>query len=174
VKAQPTTGALDTLSRIVFAVIATILLLLALALAGDAAFQFVMAIWTGQGIGEAALVGIGYVVVSVATFEISKYVIEEEVVRGREMRVASEARRSLTRFISTIAIAIFLEGLVVVFRVGKDNVPHLIYPTALLIAGILLILGLGVYQRLSAIVEEEVEEKDIADEKEERRARRKS
>jgi hypothetical protein len=114
------------------------------------------------------------VVVSVATFEISKYVIEEEVVRGREMRVASEARRSLTRFISTIAIAIFLEALVVVFRVGKDNVPHLIYPTALLVAGILLIIGLGVYQRLSAIVEEEVEDKDIADEKAERRARRKS
>ena len=40
--------------------------------------------------------------------------------------------------------------------------PQLIYPTFLLIAAILIVVGLGFYQRLSANVEEHVEERDIA------------
>jgi putative Mn2+ efflux pump MntP len=79
-------------------------------------------------------------------------------VRGRELRVASEARRSLTRFISTIAIAVFLEALVIVFRVAQEDVTKLFYPTFLMIAAILLVLGLGVYQRLSVAVERQVEQ----------------
>ncbi len=145
---------LETLSRVVFGAIATILLLLALVLAGDAVVQFVRAAVVGGEVTEAALSGIGYVVVSVATFEIARYLTEEEVVRGREARLASEARRSLARLVSTVAVAIFLEALVIVFHVGKENVPQLVYPALLLIAGILIVLGLGVYQRLSASVEE--------------------
>jgi hypothetical protein len=99
-------------------------------------------------------------VIAIAVFDVSKYLFEEEVVRSRELRAASEARRSLTKFISTIAIAVFLEGLVVVFRVSKENVPEMVYPTLLLVVGILIVLGLGVYQRLSASVESEVEQRD--------------
>lgn len=145
-----------------FGAIATILLLLALVLAGDAVLQFFRSAWVGGEVTDAALIGIGYVVVAVATFEIAKYLTEEEVVRGREMRLASEARRSLTRLISTVAVAIFLEALVTVFRVGKDDVPLLIYPTLLLVAGVLIVVGLGVYQRLSVGIEDRVEERDVA------------
>jgi hypothetical protein len=104
------------------------------------------------------------VVVSIATFEIARYLTEEEVVRGRgrESLIASKARRSLTRLVSTVAVAIFLEALVIVFHVGKENVPQLIYPTFLLIAAIMIVVGLGFYQRLSAGVEEHIEEEDIA------------
>ncbi len=100
--------------------------------------------------------------VAVATFEIARYLTEEEVVRGREIQLASEARRSLTRLVSTVAVAIFLEALVIVFHVGKENVPQLIYPTFLLLAAIVIVVGLGVYQRLSASVEEQVERRDLA------------
>lgn len=156
---------LEPASRVVFATVAAILMLLAIVLAADALFQFVRAAWTGGAVGVAALVGIGYVVVAVAVYDVAKYLIEEEVVRAREMRVASEARRSLTRFISTITIAVFLEALVTVFRVSKENVPQLIYPAILLFVGILLVLGLGLYQRLSVMVEKEVGPKDLAEEK---------
>ena len=96
-------------------------------------------------------------VVSIAVFDVAKYLVEEEVVRGRELRVASEARRSLTRFISTIAIAVFLEALVTIFRVTQEEVTKLLYPTFLMISAILLVLGLGVYQRLSVSVERQVD-----------------
>ncbi|MGA8292852.1 MAG: GNAT family acetyltransferase [Rhodoplanes sp.] len=152
----------EPLSRIVYGVIAIILLLLALVLAGDAVFQFFREALVGGEVTEAALGGIGYLVVAIATFEIARYLTEEEVVRRREIQLASEARRSLTRLVSTVAVAIFLEALVIVFHVGKENVPQLIYPTFLLIAAILIVVGLGFYQRLSANVEEHVEERDIA------------
>src|SRR5919201_2133889 len=95
----------DSASRAIFAAAAGILMLLSIVLAADALIQFITALWSGTGVGIPALTGIGYVVVAIAVFDVAKYLIEEEVVRGREMRVASETRKSLTRFISTIAIA---------------------------------------------------------------------
>ena len=133
---------------------------LALVLAGSAVSDFIMAAWAREHVGLSALSGIGYVVVSIAVFDVAKYLFEEEVVRGRELRVLSEARRSLTRFISTIAIAVFLEALVTIFRVSQESVDELLYPTALLLSAIILVLGLGIYQRLSVTVERQVNDGD--------------
>jgi hypothetical protein len=155
----------DNLSRAIFGIAALILMLLAIMLAWDAVAQFVRILWSGQSAGISALTGIGYVVVSIAVFDVATYLIDEEVVRDREMRAASETRRSLTRFISTIAIAVFLEALVTVFRVSQDDVEKLIYPTLLLIAAILLVLGLGAFQRLSVSVEKQVEHRDLEEKK---------
>jgi uncharacterized membrane protein YczE len=152
----------DSLSRWMFGIAAVILMLFAIAMTVDAVVKFLSALLSRGDVGLAALSGIGYVVVSIAVYDVAKYLIEEEVVRGRELRVASEARRSLTRFISTIAIAVFLEALVTIFRVSQGNVTELFYPTFLLISAILLVLGLGVYQRLSVTVERQVELGDKA------------
>ncbi len=103
--------------------------------------------------------------IAVAVFDVAKYFVEEEVIRGREMRLASEARRSLTKFISTIAIAVFIEALVMIFRQGGQDIAMVLYPAAIMLLGVLIILGLGVYQRLSAGVEQQVEAKDKMDEK---------
>jgi hypothetical protein len=155
----------DNLSRAIFGIAAVILMLLAVMLSWDAVAQFARILWSGQSAGISALTGIGFVVVSIAVFDVATYLIDEEVVRDREMRAASETRRSLTRFISTIAIAVFLEALVTVFRVSQDDVEKLIYPTFLLIAAILLVLGLGAFQRLSVSVEKQVEHRDLEEKK---------
>jgi hypothetical protein len=49
-----------------------------------------------------------------------------------------------------------------VFRVSRESVTEILYPTALLITAILIVIGLGGYQRLSADVEQKVENKDRA------------
>jgi hypothetical protein len=152
-KTRDLDGTFDFISRAIFGIAAAVLALFALVLAGSAVSDFIVAAWGRQHVGLSALSGIGYVVVSVAVYDVAKYLVEEEVVRGRELRVALEARRSLTRFISTIAIAVFLEALVTIFRVSQENVEQLLYPTALLVSAIMLVLGLGVYQRLSVTVE---------------------
>ena len=105
--------------------------------------------------GDALLGAIGYVVIAVAVFDVAKYFIEEEVIRGREMSIASEARRSLTKFISTISIAVFIEALVLVVRVSKQDVDKMFYPTLLLLTAIIIVVGLGVYQRLSVVIEKQ-------------------
>jgi hypothetical protein len=155
--------AMDVLSRVAFATASLVLMAMSLALSVYGAVAFFIAVRTSwSDAGDALLQAIGYVVISLAVFDVAKYFIEEEVIRGRELRIASEARRSLTKFTSTIAIAVFIEGLVIVFRVSKQEVEKMIYPTALLVTAILIVIGLGIYQRLSAAVESQVDDRDKA------------
>ena len=157
-------GIIDFISRGVFGIAAAVLMLIALALSIYSAALIVNALRGPWGeAGSALLESIGYVVIAVAVFDVAKYFMEEEVIRGREMRLPSEARRSLTKFISTIAIAVFIEGLVMVFRQGGQDIALILYPAVILFTGILIILGLGLYQRLSADVEQQVEAQDRVD-----------
>src|SRR6476469_10761221 len=157
------TGAMEFISRGVFGIASLVLMLIALALSVYSAGLILGALrgpWADAGVG--LLESIGYVVIAMAVFDVAKYFVEEEVIRGREMRFPSEARRSLTKFVSTISIAVFIEGLVLVFRASKQSLPDMVYPTALLLTAILIVIGLGIYQRLSADVEEKVGEQDKA------------
>jgi hypothetical protein len=160
------TSLMDFVSRAVFGIASAVLMLIALALSLYSAALTMGALagpWSEAGSG--LLESIGYVVIAVAVFDVAKYFVEEEVIRGREMRLASEARRSLTKFISTIAIAVFIEALVMVFRQGNQDIALVLYPAVILLLGVVIILGLGLYQRLSADVEQQVEAKDKVDEK---------
>lgn len=144
----------DFIARIAFGIASTALMLLAGALIVYAGFQVGHAFWIPESaVGGALLEAVGYTVIAIAVFDVGKYLLEEEAIRGREMRKAGEARRSMTKFMSTIAIAVFLESLVAVFAASKDDVSNMIYPTFLLLSGVALVVGLGVYQRLSVEVE---------------------
>jgi len=147
----------DLVTRAAFGLASIALMLLALALMIYAGMQVIGAYRQPDAdVGPTLLEAIGYTVIAIAVFDVGKYILEEEAIRAREMRHAGEARRSMTKFISTIAIAVFLESLVAVFEASKTDVRTMIYPTLLLFAGVALMIGLGVYQRLSATVEKEV------------------
>lgn len=157
------TRIIELLSRLAFACASLVLMAMSFGLVIYGGVEVVTGLASSWADGGAALLSaIGYVVIAIAVFDVAKYFVEEEVIRYREMRNAAEARRSLTKFISTISIAVFIEGLVLVFRVSKENVMDILYPTALLITGIVIVVGLGVYQRLSADVEQKVGAKDTA------------
>ena len=154
------------LTRAVFGGASLLLLLAAPALIGFGVKDALETIRApGQSGAEAVLDVLGYVIVAIAVFDVAKYIFEDEVRRGNERRSAAEARRSLTKFLSTIVIALFLEALVVVFKTAREDVSQLIYPTALLIAAVLVLVGLGACQRFSASVEEKVGEDDEAEER---------
>jgi hypothetical protein len=149
---------MEFISRVAFASASLVLMAMSFALVVYGVVEIVatgLASW--KDAGSAILSAIGYVVIAMAVFDVAKYFVEEEVIRGREMRAASEARRSMTKFVSTIAIAVFIEGLVIVFQASKDDLPKMLYPTALLLTAVLIVIGLGIYQRLSAEVEKIVE-----------------
>lgn len=151
----------EKITRFAFGVVSVILMLLAAGLVAYAVTEVVGSFQVdGPAVGAALLEAVGYTVIAIAVFDVGKYLLEEEAIRAREMRRASEARRSLTKFISTIAIAVFLEALVSVFEASKEDVNKMLYPTLLLFAGVAIIVGLGVYQRLSASVENEVDDDD--------------
>ena len=150
---------IEGLSRAAFLVASLALLLLAASLIGFGAYEvFRAAISPEPMAGGELLQAVGFVIIAIAVFDVSKYLLQEEVLRPRELRNAGEARRSLTKFVSTIIIAVFLEGLVTAFESGREDVTALLYPTLLLATGTLLLVGLGVFQRLTASVEVQVHE----------------
>ncbi|WP_295208465.1 GNAT family acetyltransferase [uncultured Brevundimonas sp.] len=154
------------LTRAVFAFASLLLLLAAMALIGFGVKDALAGIGSPDKSGaDAVLDVLGYVIVAIAVFDVAKYIFEDEVRRGNEKRSAAEARRSLTKFLSTIVIALFLEALVVVFKTAREDVAQLLYPTALLVASVLVLVGLGVFQRLSATVEEKVGDDDEAEDR---------
>jgi putative Mn2+ efflux pump MntP len=150
----------ETGTRFAFSIIALVLALFALTMSAYGIGRTFYALFFWEDFGDAVLRGVGYIVISIAVFEVAKYLVEEEVMRGREMRSPGEARRSLTKFISTVSIAVFLEALVTVFRVSHTDVADLIYPALLLLTATIMIIGLGVFQRLSAIAEQQIGSKD--------------
>lgn len=154
------------LTRAVFAFASLLLLLAAMALIGFGVKDALEGIGSPDKSGaDAVLDVLGYVIVAIAVFDVAKYIFEDEVRRGNEKRSAAEARRSLTKFLSTIVIALFLEALVVVFKTAREDVALLLYPTALLVASVMVLVGLGVFQRLSATVEEKVGDDDEAEDR---------
>lgn len=161
------------LSRAVFAGASLLLLLSAMALIGFGVTDAIHSIRSPEKSGaDAVLDVLGYVIVAIAVFDVAKYIFEDEVRRGNDKRSAAEARRSLTKFLSTIVIALFLEALVVVFKTARADVSQLIYPTALLLASVLVLVGLGAFQRFSATVEEKVGDDDEAEERKDKARRR--
>jgi hypothetical protein len=145
------------LTRTVFGAVSVALLIVAGGLIVYATSQTLRAFDAAdQDVGEALLNAVGYIVIAVAVFDVAKYILEEEVIDPAQMRNAGQARRSITKFISTISIAVFLEALVVVFQTSKGNVALMLYPTLLLFGGVAMIVGLGIYQRLSASAERDV------------------
>ena len=87
---------------------------------------------------DASLDAIGLIVVSMAVFDIAKYLYDEQVLRDLQLRSPGEARETLTKFLVIITIAVTLEALVFIFRTGTTNMKELIYPTGLLVASVFL------------------------------------
>lgn len=162
---------MEILSRLAFGIASVVLMLLALALVAYGMLDLFVSLGKSwHDAGDALLTTIGYVVIAMAVFDVAKYFMEESVFSSHQMRIASEVRRSLTKFISTIAIAVFIEGAVITFQVSKQDVEKMLYPTALLVTAIFIVLGLGAYQRMSAEVERQVEAKDEAIESKSKRS----
>jgi hypothetical protein len=95
------------------------------------------------------LESVSLVVISVAIIDVAKYILEEEVLRDRELREPAEAREAITKFIVVIALVIAIESIVFIFNLGHSQPQGLIYPALLLLVFVAMIVGLGVYQRLS-------------------------
>lgn len=97
----------------------------------------------------ALLNAIGLIVIGMAVFDVSRFLLEEEVFSSSGTESPAKQRRTLLKFLVIIAIAVNLEALVFIFDAGTKDITMLIYPTFLLIAAILVVVGLGVYQKLT-------------------------
>jgi hypothetical protein len=97
------------------------------------------------------LSNLSLIVIAIAILDVAKYVIEEAV--ESELDTPKDVRRALTKFVVIIFVAISLETIVNIFLASKVDFSNLVYPTLLLVANTLLLVGLGMYQKLSTEIE---------------------
>jgi len=151
---------IDWTSRAVYVIAGAVLTLISLLMVAFAVWEVVDALIERRSYIDPSLDAIGLIVVSMAVFDIAKYLYEEQIVHEAELKSAREARETLTKFLIIIIIAVTLEALVFIFRVGSTDVTQLLFPTGLLLAAVALVVGLGWYQRLSLDTEEQLRKAD--------------
>ena len=99
------------------------------------------------------LQSVGAIIISAAIIDVAQHMIEEEVFMDKELRDPEEARKTITKIIVIITIAVSIEGLVYMFKAGTEDLTLLLYPASLILVSAFLIVGLGIYQKLSASIE---------------------
>jgi len=145
---------MKTATTILFAVAAAFLVLLAVTLIGYSAYQVWNAVANASQVLSAGDFGyiiidsVGYVVIAIAILDIAKHLIEEEVLSDGKAAKQGAFGRNLSEFLLIISIAVFLEGLVLVFKVTQDDIKLLIYPVSLLLVGVAMTIGLAVFKWL--------------------------
>jgi hypothetical protein len=140
----------EWLSRLLFILIAIALYALAISMVVAGSWQLIQGGLGGDFVIYNLMSGVGLLIVSLAIADVAKFVVEENVVRESELRSPGEARRSLTKFMTIIIIALSLEAVVGIFEAGREkNFPELVYPAAVMAVAVLALVGLGMFQFLS-------------------------
>ncbi len=138
---------------------AAILVLIALVTMGWSVFEIVTNFFAenNEAFLPLLLQSVGAIIIAAAIIDVARYMIEEEVFQEKELREPKEARRTITKLIVIISIAVSIEGLVYIFKAGTSDLQLLIYPAALIFVSSLSIVALGIYQKLSVSVEDKTE-----------------
>lgn len=138
------------ISNLLYLIASVLLLLLSGALIVLAVGQLVEEILKAGLIWRAVLQAIELTIVGVAVFDVSKFLVEEGVIRGDDgANYSAAARRSLTKFMTIIIVAVSLDALLNIFETNEEDRAAIVYPVMLLGAAILALVGLGVFHYLS-------------------------
>jgi len=137
------------MGRFVYGLIGLSLGLISITMMGVALWNIWVSVHEKTLLVKALLDAIGLIVIGMAVFDVSRFLLEEEVLHSSGTKSPAKQRETLIKFLVIIAIAVSLEALVFIFDAGKKDISNLIYPTFLLIAAVLLVIGLGVYQKLT-------------------------
>ncbi|WP_347986158.1 cache domain-containing protein [Methylomonas sp. AM2-LC] len=95
-----------------------------------------------------------YLTLALAIFDLAKTTLEEEVLLYKDILKHSSTRRTITRFIAAIIIALSIEALLMIFKSALQNSGQFIIEAVwVVIAAAFLLLCLGVYVYLGARAE---------------------
>lgn len=145
----------EVLSSVIYLFAALILTIMALMIMGWSIYEVITDIHSKGEFIPLMLQSVGTIIISAAIIDVAKYMIEEEVILKKELRNPEEARKTITKIMVIISIAVSIEGLVYVFKAGTKDVTLLLYPACLILVSGLLIVGLGIYQKMSVSAERE-------------------
>ncbi|MBB1355565.1 general glycosylation pathway protein, partial [Pseudoalteromonas sp. SR45-5] len=86
-------------------------------------------------------------------FDLGKTILEEEILMHKDIFRHSSTRRTITRFISTVLIAISIEALLTMFKAALGQSEYLMPAIAMMLAVVGLLIALAIYVYLGAKAE---------------------
>ncbi|MFT6987734.1 MAG: hypothetical protein ACJAT7_003593 [Psychromonas sp.] len=132
---------------------AIVLTLLSLIIMVWSIYEVISGINNGIAFIPSMLQSVAAIIIASAIIDVAQYMMEEEVFKDKELRDPKEARRTITKIIVIITIAVSIEGLVFIFKAGTKDLTLLLYPALIIMVSAFLIVALGIYQKLSATIE---------------------
>ncbi len=139
----------DKISQTVYGLISLSLGVISLAMIVSSLYSIWTSLHEQMLFTKALLDAVGFIVIGTAIFDVSRFLMEEEVFKVHGGETSMKQRMILIKFLVIIIIAISLEALVFVFSAAKKDISLLVYPTFLLLTAVMLVIGLGVYQRMT-------------------------
>lgn len=142
----------DNLKRIMGRIFSAVFLIVSVALVVMSAMEFAR---TFAGAHGQELIGgivraINTAVIALATFELGLGIGKEYTVPEENHGLYPVVRRTVTRFVSVVCIALVLEGLIMVIKYSQlDLAGNLYYPVAIIVGSSVLLMGLGVFIHLT-------------------------
>lgn len=94
-----------------------------------------------------------FITLALAIFDLGKTTLEEEVLMQKDIFRHSSTRRTITRFIAAILIAVSIESLLLMFKSVLGSPEYLGNAVAMMAAAVGLLIGLGIYVYLGAKAE---------------------
>ncbi|WP_442792605.1 general glycosylation pathway protein [Pseudoalteromonas sp. T1lg10] len=94
-----------------------------------------------------------FITLALSIFDLGKTILEEEILMHKDIFRHSSTRRTITRFISTILIAVSIEALLTMFKASLGKGEFTIPALLMMLSVIGLLIGLGIYVYLGAKAE---------------------
>jgi len=94
-----------------------------------------------------------YLTLALALFDLAKTTLEEEVLLYKDILRHSSTRRTITRFVAAIIIAVSIEALLMIFKSALHGGEHILDAVWVMVASAILLLSLGVYVYLGSKAE---------------------
>ncbi len=89
------------------------------------------------------------ITLGLAIFDLGKTILEEEVLLHKDIHHEGSMRRTISRFMSAIVIAVSIESLLLMFKSLLGGPDHLISAVLMLLAAVAMLVGLGAYLKLT-------------------------
>lgn len=106
------------------------------------------------GTAQQMIEAVGLLAAAVVALQISQTVTEEEVLRGTYISGPTRVRRFLSRFLVVVVVALVVEGLVATFKAVREDLAHLVYSAALLLAAAAVLAAWGLFVKYNRAAEE--------------------
>lgn len=112
-------------------------------------FQMLISPYSGEAVMHQIFTSIISITIGLAIYDLAKTLIENEVLFKTFNYGNDLQNKALSKFLTSIIIALSIESLMAVFKIVLDDYSKLINAFYLIIGVTLLIVGTGVYNRLS-------------------------